>query len=214
MSHKNNPLLITFEGGEGAGKSTLIDRLLERFQNLGFNVIKTREPGGTLLGEQVRNLLLHQNKYPISSISEILLFLTSRAQQIQEVIRPHLDRGYIVLCDRYNDSTIAYQGIARGVGQKLTEQLCELACQSLEPDLTFFLDLDPAAGLQRSKKMNKNWDRLETLDLSFHQKVRQAYQKLATENKDRIISIDANNTAEEVCERCWQSIEKKLSAQT
>lgn len=205
---------MTFEGGEGAGKSTLIDRLFERFQNLGFNVIKTREPGGTLLGEQVRSLLLHQNKYPIGSISEILLFLTSRAQQIQEIIRPHLDRGYIVLCDRYNDSTVAYQGIARGIGQKFTEDLCELACQHLSPDLTFVLDIDPSIGLKRTKKMNKNWDRMETLDLSFHQKVRQAYQKLALENSDRIVLIDASKNSEEVFERCWQTIEKKLPAQT
>ncbi len=214
MTLKNHPLLITFEGGEGAGKSTLIEHLLARFEKLNYQVMKTREPGGTLLGEQVRNLLLHQDKYPIGSISEILLFLTSRSQQIQEVIKPHLDKGYVVLCDRYNDSTIAYQGIARGVGQRLTQELCTLACNYLEPDLTFVLDLDPKVGLNRTQKMEKEWDRLESLDLTFHEKVRGAYLKLAKEKPNRIVLIDASLPAQAVIEQCWQAIEKRLLVRT
>ena len=210
---KKHPLLITFEGGEGAGKSTLIEHLLKHFEEQFFAVTKTREPGGTLLGEQVRNLLLHQDKYPIGSISEILLFLTSRSQQIEEIIKPHLDEGYVVLCDRYNDSTVAYQGIARGVGQKLTQELCSLACNHLEPDLTFVLDLDPKEGLSRTKKMDKDWDRLESLDLSFHEKVRAAYQKLAKEQPNRIVLIDASLPAKAVINQCWQAIEKRLLIQ-
>ena len=207
---KKRPLLITFEGGEGAGKSTLIQRLLEAFRKQDYLVTHTREPGGTLLGEKVRSLLLHQDQYPIGSISEILLFLTSRSQQIEEVIKPHLDKGYVVLCDRYNDSTVAYQGIARGVGQKLTEDLCKLACNYLEPDLTFVLDLDPEEGLKRTKRMDKDWDRLESLDLSFHQKVQKAYQKLASENPSRVVLIDASQSADKVVDQCWQAIERKL----
>ncbi|MCH9633146.1 MAG: Thymidylate kinase [Chlamydiae bacterium] len=210
---KKHPLLITFEGGEGAGKSTLIEHLVNRFEKLDYAVAKTREPGGTLLGEQVRNLLLHQDKYPIGSISEILLFLTSRAQQIKEIIKPHLDSGHIVLCDRYNDSTVAYQGIARGVGKKLTQDLCSLACNYLEPDLTFVLDLDPKEGLKRTKKMDKDWDRLESLDLSFHEQVRAAYQQLAKEQPQRIVLIDASQPAEAVINQCWQAIERRLLIQ-
>lgn len=213
MTHKNNPLLITFEGGEGSGKSTLIGALFDHFLKEGHKVIKTREPGGTLLGEQVRNLLLHQDKYPISDVAEILLFLTSRAQQIKEVIQPHLDKGYIVLCDRYNDSTVAYQGIARGVGQKLTEDLCNLACKDLKPDMTFFLDLDPALGLERAKRMDSNWDRLESLDLTFHQNVRNAYKKLTHENPDRMFLIDASLSVKEVFNQCKESINHSFLSQ-
>lgn len=202
MNSKVGPLFITFEGGEGSGKSTLIETLFKHFLKAGCKVIKTREPGGTLLGEQVRNLLLHQDKYPISEISEILLFLTSRAQQIQEIIKPHLEQNYIVLCDRYNDSTVAYQGIARGIGQKKTEELCSLACDHLNPDVTFFLDLDPKIGLERAKKIGSNWDRLENLELDFHEKVRAAYLKISKENTSRIHLIDASQNQEKVFQTC------------
>lgn len=210
MTLKHRPLFISFEGGEGSGKSTLIESLYQDFQKKGYKVIKTREPGGTLLGEQVRNLLLHQDQYPISDMAEILLFLTSRAQQIKEVISPYLNQGYIVLCDRYNDSTIAYQGIARGVGQKLTEDLCDLACLKLKPHLTFVLDLDPKEGLKRAKKIESQWDRLENLNLEFHQKVRLAYQKLAKENPKRMSLINASHSAGIVFDECLRLIKPWL----
>lgn len=204
------PLLITFEGGEGAGKSTLIESFYQKLQANGHLVIKTREPGGTMLGEQVRHLLLHQKKYAIGNIAEILLFLTSRAQQIEEVIKPHLEKGYIVLCDRFNDSTVAYQGIARGIGKEYTQSLCHLACRELTPDLTFILDLDPKLGLQRTQKMGKEWDRLEELDLSFHKKVREAYQMLAKENPIRMKLIDASQSSADVFNECYSTFEKQL----
>lgn len=203
-------MFITFEGGEGSGKSSLINRLYSYFENQKLLVCKTREPGGTLLGEQVRHLLLHQDQYPISEMSEILLFLTSRSQQIKEVIQPHLEKNYIVLCDRYNDSTVAYQGIARGVGQKETEEICALACRGLTPDLTFILDIDPKLGLQRAKKMDSSWDRMEELDLSFHEKVRQAYLKLAKENPNRIHVIDSSKSADDVFKECLSLIDQLL----
>lgn len=209
---KRRPLLITFEGGEGVGKSTLIHRFYDQLKLLGYPVVQTREPGGSLLGEQVRHLLLHQDKYPICSMAEILLFLTSRAQQIHEFIRPHLDQGYVVLCDRYNDSTVAYQGIARGIGQKLTEELCAGACQHLTPDMTFVLDLDPKKGLERTHKMNKEWDRLESLDFSFHEKVRKAYLKLAHENPTRIVVVQADDSKEQVFKTCWDALHRKFLA--
>ncbi len=200
-------MLITFEGGEGAGKSTLIELLTQKFKECGQLVIKTREPGGTALGEQVRQILLHQATTPICDVAEILLFLTSRAQQIAEVIQPHLEKGYIVLCDRYNDSTVAYQGIARGVGQEFTEELCSLACKHLQPHLTFVLDLDPEIGLHRARGHDPQWDRLESLDIDFHNKVRKGYQKLAKENPDRVILLDATQSPEAIFQRCFEIIE-------
>lgn len=210
MTKGKKPMFITFEGGEGSGKSSLINRLYSYFENEKLLVCKTREPGGTLLGEQVRHLLLHQDKYPISEMSEVLLFLTSRAQQIKEIISPQLEKGYIVLCDRYNESTIAYQGIARGMGQKETEQICSLACQGLTPDLTFILDVDPKLGLERAKKMDSSWDRMEELDLSFHTKVREAYLNLGKENPNRIHIIDASKNADDVFKETLSLIDQLL----
>ncbi len=211
MTQKSKPLFISFEGGEGSGKSTLIKGLYSSLKKEGFEVFKTREPGGTTLGEEIREILLHQKEHSISSMAELLLFLTSRAQHIQEVIQPHLDKGHIVLCDRFNDSTIAYQGIARGVGKEKAQELCNLACQGLSPNLTFILDLDPSKGLKRIEKMDKKWDRLEDLKLSFHQKVHQGYHTLAKEEPSRIHLIDATMSKKEVFEKAWGPILKNLS---
>lgn len=207
---QNKPLFITFEGGEGAGKSTLIEEIYKALLKKGFEVFKTREPGGTTLGEEIRNILLHQKEHSISSMAELLLFLTSRAQHIEEVIQPCLDKGQIVLCDRFNDSTIAYQGIARGVGKMETQKLCELACRGLKPYLTFILDLDPTKGMKRIEKMDKQWDRLEDLKLSFHQKVYHGYHTLAKEEPARIHLIDATLSKEEVFEKAWKALLKLI----
>ncbi|MCH9633842.1 MAG: Thymidylate kinase [Chlamydiae bacterium] len=200
MSQKNKPLFITFEGGEGSGKTTLIESIRLFFEERGCDVVKTREPGGTDLGEQVRELLLHQKGTEISPMAELLLFLTSRVQHIQEIILPSLKQGCVVLCDRFNDSSIAYQGHARGLGMDLAQQLCDQACSGLTPDLTFILNLDPSKGLKRIQKMEKEWDRLEDLNLSFHEKVHEGYQILAQEQPSRIFLIDAAETKEKVFE--------------
>lgn len=210
MSNNSNGLFITFEGGEGAGKSTLIENLYQALLEKGYDVLKSREPGGTPLGEQVRELLLHQDKIPLSAMSELLLFLTSRAQHIEDVLKPHVQKGGIVLCDRFNDSTIAYQGEARGIGLEETKQLCELACQGFLPHITFILDLDPSKGMKRISKMNKEWDRLEEQKLSFHQKVYEGYHKLAKLDADRIQLIDASLSKEEVFQSAWNQIKKRL----
>lgn len=210
MNQKNKPLFITFEGGEGSGKSTLIKSIFDAFNEKEFKVFRTREPGGTDLGEQVRTLLLHQKETPIGAVSELLLFLASRAQHIEELIGPHLAKGSIVLCDRFNESTIAYQGIARGVGFERTRKLCELACGNIKPDLTFILDLDPQKGMERINKMDKEWDRLEELKLSFHKKVQKGYHQLEEKEPERIHLIDATKSKEQVFQSVWEIIESKL----
>ncbi len=194
-------LLLTFEGGEGAGKSTLIDRLQRYLEEKGRVCRKTREPGGTPLGEKIRSLLLHQQDCSIGETAELLLYLASRAQQIGEVIDPALKRKEVVLCDRFNDSTIAYQGFARGLGREYTEKLCVLACRGLVPDLTFILDISPEEGLRRAFSREKKQDRLESEGLVFHKKVRAGYQRLAQDFPDRICLIDAVHSPDRVFEQ-------------
>lgn len=204
-------LFITFEGGEGAGKTTLIEKFYSSLITENLKVIKTREPGGTPIGEQIRNLLLHQEKYEISELSEILLFLASRVQHIEKIILPALNSGSIVLCDRFNESTIAYQGIARGVGKKLTQQLCQLATESVTPDITFIVDIDPKIGLERAKKASVELDRLEKLNIEFHQKVREGYQLLAKENPQRIFLLDGTKTPGELLHQALEVFKKIFS---
>lgn len=209
---KNKGIFITFEGGEGAGKSTLIQKVFEMLKEKGLQVIKTREPGGTSLGEKIRELLLHQKEASIGATSELLLFLASRAQHIEELLLPHLNQGDVVLCDRFNESSIAYQGIAQGVGFDRTKALCDLSCGGLQPDLTFILDLNPEKGMDRIEKMDKEWDRLENLKISFHQKVREGYHLLAEKEPDRIYLLDATQSKEKVFSEAWNIVLKKIGS--
>ncbi len=190
-------LFLTFEGGEGAGKSTIIDRLYVRLSNLGLDVVKTKEPGGTPLGSLVRNLLLHLDE-KMSSKSELFLYLADRSQHVETVILPALDAGKIVLCDRYTDSTIAYQGAARSFDLELMKQYCNFATSSLTPDYTFFLDVDPKVGIARAKKQSAGFDRIEEEDISFHQKVYQAYQNLIQKEEKRFLVVDASQKPDDV----------------
>lgn len=196
------PPFFTFEGGEGAGKTTLIRRLQEQLEMDGYRVIATREPGGTPLGEQIRLLLLnHDPHIHIGSLPELLLFLTDRAQHIEETIRPALQEGAIVLCDRFNDSTVAYQGIARGLGKKKVQSLCDGVCGDVIPLSTFYLDLDPETGMERAKRDQRVMDRMETEKGTFHEKVREGFLELAKDHKDRIIVVDASQSPDRVfCE--------------
>lgn len=207
------PLFVTFEGGEGAGKTTLIRRLEQELDRRGYPSLSTREPGGTVLGDKIRNLLLQTDeKMPISPIAELLLFLTGRVQHLEETIRPALKRGFVVLCDRFNDSSVAYQGIARGLGQVYVQSLCDQVCQNTHPDLTFFLDLDPAIGMQRAHKEQRVMDRLENEKGVFHQRVREGFLKLARENPHRITVVDASSSPDEVFTQVWGILSKKLMA--
>lgn len=186
---KRRGFFLTFEGGEGAGKTTLMAALETTLLQEGFSVLRTREPGGTPLGDAIRQLVLH-HKEAISPYAELSLFLASRAQHVQEVIKPALERGMLVLCDRFNDSSVAYQGAARGLGVEAVSQFCTFASQGLVPDLTFYLDIDPAVGLARAQSARGSKDRIEEETLSFHQKIRAAYHQIEKREPLRFHRLD------------------------
>lgn len=203
MMHRG--LFISCEGGEGTGKTTLINRLEQELLSQGFAVTKTREPGGSKLGEEIRKWLLHRDlALPISSKAELLLFMAARAQNLDETIKPALEAGNVVLCDRFNDSTVAYQGYARGLGVDKVQRMCEDVCDGVIPNLTFFLDVDPREGLKRTKRVTKDSaapgqvDRIESEKLEFHQKVREGMLELAKRYPERIHRIDAHQPLEVV----------------
>lgn len=188
-SQKNN--FITFEGGEGAGKTTLIEEIFLYLTSRGYEVLKTREPGGTHLGEKIRSLVLESRHEKISPFAELSLFLASRAQHVEQVILPALISGKIVLCDRFNDSSVAYQGIARNLGKNEVSKVCTFFSQGLDPSLTFFLDIDPKIGMARVQK-SRIKDRIEQEDFSFHTLVRDAFLTIAKENPQRVFILDAS----------------------
>lgn len=205
---------ITLEGGEGAGKSTLLRKLEQELQKRGYAVVTTREPGGTRLGETIRSWLLSQEATSkVDTKAELLLFLAARAQHIDELIKPALAAGKIVICDRFNDSTVAYQGAARGLGTDLVQKYCDLVCQEIVPDITFFLDLDPRLGLKRTRQAQKEYalpgelDRIEAEKLHFHERVRHGMQQLAELHPERIYTIDASQPPTHVFSDVLQKLE-------
>lgn len=206
-------LLITIEGGEGAGKTTLINALERALQAQSMISLKTREPGGCGLGERIRTLLLEKDRFEVGERAELLLFLASRAQHVLECIEPALANGKVVLCDRFSDSTLAYQGVARGLGIESLRRLCDFAAAGLWPDLTFYLDIDPQIGLERiSADENRVGmiDRMEAQALDFHQSVRQGFLTLAASEPERICIIDARLPAEGVFEKAWSYLQMRL----
>ena len=198
-------LFITFEGGEGAGKTTLIEEIEKTFRKKGHSVLKTREPGGTKLGEEIRSLLL-EHKEPISPFSELCLFLASRAQHIQEVIRPALKKGKVVLCDRFNDSSIAYQGAARGLGVREVKKFCKFISEDLKPELTFYLDLDPKVGLKRASNIGAH-DRIESEAIEFHKKIRSAFLRIHRNEPKRFMIVDASLSPHTVFQTAMKTID-------
>jgi len=213
---KMKPCFITFEGGEGAGKTTLIHHLVEDLKQLDYEVVSTREPGGSSLGNTIRQWLLNQQKEVIAPKAELLLFLAGRAQHLEELILPSLTKGKIVLCDRFNDSTIAYQGFARGLGFEQVQQLCQFVSANVVPDLTIYLDIDPHIGLARTKKTTKEnagagiVDRIEAEHIDFHQLVREGFFKLIKQNPNRYSVIDANLPVEVVLHQARAVIDRLL----
>ncbi len=205
---KKRGLFITFEGGDGAGKTTLIEKIHHYLDK--ENVLKTRAPGGTEIGKEIRNLLLHKPGAALSKRCELLLFLADRAQHVEEVILPALGENKIVLCDRYNDSTIAYQAGARGLPLDAVADLCKFACDGLEPDLTLYLDLDPEIGFERAKKAGLAKDRIEQEALTFHQNIRKTFKQIAKNNPKRFILIDASLNPEEVYTLAKEKIDALL----
>lgn len=185
-------MFITFEGGEGAGKTTLIEEIARKLTAEGYDVLKTREPGGTKLGEEIRTLLLRQGA--VSPYAELCLFLASRAQHIQEVIGPALEENKIVLCDRFNDSSVAYQGAARGLGMEQVAAFCQFISQGLQPQLTLYLDLDPRLGLSRAHTTRGSQDRIEAEALEFHNKIRHAFIQIHNKDPRRFHLLDASQS--------------------
>lgn len=204
------PLLITFEGPEGAGKSTQLARLAARLSGLGVPHLVTREPGGTDLGTRVRAVLLDP-ELSIDPLPEFLLYSASRAQLVREVIRPALTRGEVVLCDRYADSSLAYQGAGRGLDGALLETVTQEATGGLRPDLTVLLDLDPAVGLARAAARGQP-DRLERADLSFHTRVRAGFLALAVREPGRFLTLDAGRSPDELEAAIWSAVGERLEA--
>lgn len=207
---KNPGYLITFEGGEGGGKTTQIVRLRDKLERAGKDVLVLREPGGTVISEQIRQVVLSSKNIGIADTTEVLLFQAARAQIYRELVLPSLQVGKFVLMDRSRDSSVVYQGMVRGFGRKMIEQLNELSTKNTYPDLTLLLDVSVNTGIDRRVKSNKI-DRLDMEDSNFHEKVRQGYLDLAKEDKSgRWHIIDANKTIDEVDERVWQIVEEKI----
>lgn len=193
---------VTFEGGEGSGKTTQLKLLANHLRAPGNEVVETRDPGGTTIGKEIRTLLLSPESAPMSVAAELLLYEASRAQLVREVIAPALARGAIVLCDRFTDSTLAYQGFGRGLDLNLIRELNQFATEGLAPDLTVLLDLDPAIGLLRCARSAStepsSRDRIEAEPLRFHQRVREGYLALARGEPERIRVIDARLSVAEI----------------
>jgi len=195
--------LITFEGSEGCGKTTQIARLKERLEARGEKVVVTREPGGTPLGEAIRHLLKHAPEGKgMSAATELLLFSASRAELVDKVILPALNENAWVLCDRFTDSTVVYQGLARGLPANFIDQVNHIATNSLRPGLTFLLELSPEKALERlAARATK--DRIEEEDALFFRRVREGFSELADREPARIRRIDADATPEEVAAAVW-----------
>lgn len=201
-------LFITFEGGEGSGKSVQSKRLHQRLSKLAIPVLLTHEPGVTALGKKVTHLLKWSQDISISPMAELLLFNTSRAQLVEEVILPNLKKGVNVICDRYADSTTAYQGYGRGLDMEVVKAFNNIGTLGLVPDLTVLLDIPVEKGLAR--KSGKQ-DRFEVESVRFHKRVRDGYLKLAVEEPGRWLVIDAEKSRDEIAEIIWQRVRQLLS---
>ena len=203
---------ITFEGGEGCGKSTQVKRLKEALEHEGVEVVLTREPGGTWLSEEIRHLIKDQTTDAPCDRSELLLFLAARAQLVKNVIRPALEAGKWVISDRFSDSTLAYQGYGRGLPLEILRETNDFACEGLRPDLTFLLDVTPETARARMRGREAatatTADRIERAGEDFHARLRAGFAELAKSEPERIVTIDANGGADEVWESVWKSMRR------
>jgi len=206
---------ITFEGVEGCGKTTQLNLLASALRERGIDTLITREPGGTPLGQEIRKLLLNplSKGDPLTNDAELLLFCADRAHHVESLIRPALDEGRIVLCDRYIDSTTAYQGYGRGINLDLIKQCHEIATNGLLPDATFFLDLPPKVGLRRAHQTNNEYeggDRIESSSVQFWEKVRVGFNRILLQEPERMIWINADQSPEAVAQDIWGYVENCL----
>lgn len=203
-------LFITIEGVEGAGKTTQINSLKTALKRSGFKVTITREPGGTKISDQIREILLSQKNRRMVPLCELFLYEASRAQHVEEVILPALKKGKIVISDRFYDATWVYQGYGRGISRKSIEKLNLFATGGLEPDLTIVIDCPIDKGLTRIRSHRKNLDRLERERRSFHECVRRGYLKLASLDPRRVKVIDGNRKPKEVHQDILKQVLKKI----
>ena len=201
-------LFITFEGGEGSGKSSQAEELCRWLSTQGIPAILTHEPGGTELGEKISDLVKWAQNTDISPMTELLLFNASRAQHVKEVIRPALYEGKAVICDRFDDSTTAYQSYGRGLDLEMVKSINDTATGGLRPNLTVLLDISVKDGLAR--KRGEKLDRFEKEDLDFHRKVREGYLKLADEEPDRWLVIDAMQSRESISELIFERVQSLI----
>lgn len=214
---KDGGLFITFEGLEGAGKTTQAKALVDHLQSEGYPVTLVREPGGTAIGEEIRNLLADPRFDEIAPLTEVFLFAASRSQLVEQVIRPQLGEGTIVVCDRFADATLAYQGYGRGVHPTQIREVNDMCTWGVRPDLTFLLDIEPARGLSRVRTRSvttlTQMDRFEQLDLGFYERVREGYMEMAQE-EHRFRVLDANGEPEALTARILQiamrEVKKKI----
>ena len=201
---------IVFEGGDGSGKSTQARSLSRRLRNRGIKVLRTREPGGTPLGQSLRRLL--KSGDPMAPISELMLFEAARAQLVQQVIRPFLDQGGVVIADRFTSSTVAYQGYGRGLDRELIERLNREATGGLEPDLTVLLDLPVKKALARKEGENAgvNGDKFDDAPVDFHRKIRRGYRALAASDPEGWLVLDGERPPEELSRVVWAKVQTIL----
>ena len=200
-------MFIVFEGPEGSGKTTQIQLLQNALHNAGHDVLSTREPGGTLIGEQIRTVLHAMENRAMLPITEALLYSSARTQLVGEVIRPALEQGRIVLSDRYAYSTLAYQGYGHGLDKQMLCQLTQWATDGLEADLIIYLDLEVTEGLSRKREAQQGkggeWNRMDQLDVSFHRAVRSGYLQMAETDRSRWLVIDASESISEIQRQIW-----------
>ncbi len=209
---KEKGLFITFEGGEGSGKTTLIKALGKKLEEMNIGYMVTREPGGSTIAEEIRNIILDKKNTMMDPRTEALLYAASRRQHLAEIVLPALKEGKLVLCDRYLDSSLAYQGYARGIGIDEVYAINEFAIDETMPDLTFFLNLKPEDGLRRiALHRSDEVNRLDLENISFHHKVYDAYQILLKKYPERILSIDASLSVEEETEIVLSHLLKKMN---
>jgi dTMP kinase len=201
---------ITFEGIDGCGKTTQFRILAQWLRDRGKEVVETVEPGGTAIGQQIRRILLDPASAEIQPRTELLLYFASRAQNVEQVIRPALEAGSIVLCDRFTDSTLVYQGCGRGLDTDVVRDLDRIACRGLKPDLTFLIDIDLETSLMRAKRRNERVgpaeSRIDEESAAFHERVRQGYLALAKAEPDRIAVIDGCEGISEVGQRIREAL--------
>lgn len=204
---------ITIEGPDGAGKTSVIKKLIPMLvQEVQQEIVATREPGGSRIAEEIRELILNPTNTEMDIRTEALLYAAGRRQHLVEKIIPALKAGKVVVCDRFVDSSLAYQGVARGIGTSEVAEINQFATENLSPDLTLYLDIEAHEGLERinQNKNNRQFDRLDQETLEFHEKVRLAYLTIAKEHSERIVQIDASQDLETVVEQCYHVIIEKL----